>query len=188
MGSRIIGAGVMLVSHADGGDRRTGTARSIGEAVRNVRLAARLRQEDFAARVGVSRETVSAWEQGRTSPTHGQRTLTVARLADAPRAALMSLVAAFGVAGRRPVSGQNGGPTDTEADEARPGRGPRGGRRALDVPASALRQTLAVTHAHLAAAGASLDDLAAVPQRRQPPHATFPVTARTEPLPASPAP
>jgi hypothetical protein len=110
----------------------------------------------------VARETVSAWEQGRATPTHEQRTRTVARLADAPPEVLMPLVEALGVAAP-PGLGPTRLPAKANADAA--GRvlaAIRAAADALDVPASTLRRTLAVVLAHLAAVGASLDDAAAV--------------------------
>jgi transcriptional regulator with XRE-family HTH domain len=40
---------------------------TIGEALRTVRLALRLRQRELAGRLHVSRETVSKWEPGGAS-------------------------------------------------------------------------------------------------------------------------
>lgn len=40
-----------------------------GEAIRRLRRAAGLSQEELAERLGVSRQSVSLWEQGNTQPT-----------------------------------------------------------------------------------------------------------------------
>jgi transcriptional regulator with XRE-family HTH domain len=40
-----------------------------GERLRAFRLAAELKQASLATDIGVSRETISAWENNRTSPT-----------------------------------------------------------------------------------------------------------------------
>ncbi len=134
-----------------------GQTKSIGDAVRDVRRALGLRQSEIAARVHVSRETVSSWEQGRTAPSHEQRVAIVTHLADAPSDVLQALVRAFGIAAppsvkrsRKPsaVAGRALAPILAAADE-------------LDVPASVLRRTLSIVLSHLEAAGVSLDDVAA---------------------------
>jgi transcriptional regulator with XRE-family HTH domain len=138
----------------------TGKAQSIGEAVRNARRALGLRQSDFAKRVLVARETVSAWEQCRTTPTHEQRRFTVTSLADVAPEVLMPLVEAFGVAAP-PGTARSRRPAGADA-AGRILSAIRAAADELDVPASALRRTLAVVLAHAAAAGASLDDAATV--------------------------
>lgn len=40
-----------------------------GETIRRLRRAAGLSQEELAERLGVSRQSVSLWEQGNTQPT-----------------------------------------------------------------------------------------------------------------------
>lgn len=130
----------------------------IARALRDVRVALRLRQSDFAERMFVARETVSSWEQGRTEPDHGQRVAMVERLTDAPPEVLARLVQAFGIAA--PAGWQGA------AGPGAPGAAPRvlaairAAADELDVPASSLRRMLVVTVAQLTAAGVSLDDVA----------------------------
>jgi transcriptional regulator with XRE-family HTH domain len=146
----------------------TAPRRSIPHAVRDVRRALGLRQTDFAARIVVSRETVSAWERGSWQPTHEQRALTVARLADVPPEILLPLVEAFGVATPPGVAAPRSGtgrPTRSPDEAAARVLGAiRSAADELDVPASGLRRTLAVALGHIVAAGASLEDAAAVLQ------------------------
>ncbi len=100
---------------------------------------------------------MSAWEQGRATPSHEQRVLTVEHLKDAPPEALLPLVAAFGIAAP-PWLQRRARPDDAA------GRRALGAIRSaaddLDLPASTVRRILAAVLAHLATAGASLDDLA----------------------------
>lgn len=134
----------------------------IGVALRNLRRALRLRQEDFAARLFVARETISDWEQGYTRPPHETRVAIVAHLADAPAELLLPLVEAFGIA---PPPGLRRRKA-TAASNAVVLAALRAAADELDVSASALRQTMRVVVAHLGAAGASLDDAAALLETR----------------------
>lgn len=43
--------------------------------VKRVRMAAKLTQEEFAARLGYHTSTVSAWERGRNVPVFTQRVI-----------------------------------------------------------------------------------------------------------------
>ena len=42
---------------------------ALNENIRRLRRAAGLSQEELAGRLGVSRQSVSLWEQGETNPT-----------------------------------------------------------------------------------------------------------------------
>lgn len=44
----------------------------IGKNIEKLRIANKLKQKDFAARLGISRPTVSNWEQGKNPPTTDQ--------------------------------------------------------------------------------------------------------------------
>lgn len=52
----------------------------IGQTIRAIRTAMRLKQAPFAERVGVSQSTVSKWENGRDRPEYEHR-MTLAELA-----------------------------------------------------------------------------------------------------------
>ena len=49
--------------------KRTETARSLGEVLKNHRVACGMTQEFVAEALGVSRQAVSKWESGRSDPS-----------------------------------------------------------------------------------------------------------------------
>jgi len=77
---------------------RAGVAASTGLAIRRARERKRWRQEDLAAAVGVSRNAVDAWENGRTYPNRNvgriEEVLGISLSAPVPDSVLDSVIAA----------------------------------------------------------------------------------------------
>jgi DNA-binding XRE family transcriptional regulator len=113
----------------------------------------------MAAKVGVSRETISAWECGKTVPPLGQGTHILGVFRNAPHEARLRLAEAFGLM----LAPPNPPPEQAPPEPAQPRRTATDVIRAaaddLDVAPSVVRKTLAAILARSDEAQLTVDSL-----------------------------
>jgi len=130
------------------------TKRTIGDVIRDARIAIRFTQIDFAAELGVSRRTLSRWEMDATTPASREILWLVSKLHSFDREVSRGVARELGV---QPAKGPP--PEALEAAVV-------AAAASLNVPHARLRSALATIVKSWRETGATLDDAAASLEHR----------------------